>query len=339
MSVRKIAAVVVAVLGSWASAAAADPVLVAAGDIACGTGSSGNCAQQATSELIGPIAPQALVVLGDNQYESGSLSDFTSFYGPTWGRYKGITHPAVGNHEYGTSGAAGYFDYFDGSGATTGPAGDRGKGYYSWDLGSWHLIALNSNCGVVSCAAGSAQEAWLRSDLAAHPASCTLAYMHHPRWSSDDTVGSTPALAPLVSDLYAGHVDLMLAGHAHTYERFGPQDPTGAADPNGIAEIIAWRVPRPSASWSSRSTPPATTSSSCPPRVRRSPTRAAASATAAARLPTPRRRPPRTASSPRPATGPPRCPGTRTPSPTWPATTSTDRRPPAGRTRRSTGAC
>jgi hypothetical protein len=145
----------------------------------------------------------------------------------------------AGNHEYGTSGASGYFDYFNGAGALTGLAGDRSKGYYSWDIGTWHMVALNSNCAEIGgCGAGSPQETWLRSDLTAHRASCTLAYLHHPRWSSDLVVGSTPAVGPLVQALYDHHVDLMLAAHAHTYERFAAQDPAGNADPNGVVEII-----------------------------------------------------------------------------------------------------
>ncbi len=225
------------------SSALADPVVVAAGDIACGSiTTDGNCAQQDTSDLVSPIGPDAVLALGDNQYETASLADFNSYYGPTWGRFKSITRPVAGNHEYRSSGAGGYFDYFDGVGANSGPAGDRGAGYYSWDLGSWHMIALNSEQCVdqSGCAAGSAQEQWLRADLAANPASCTLAYMHHPRWSSDTTVRSTPEVAPLVQALYDYHADLMLTGHAHTYERFGPQDPSGAADTDhGLVEIIA----------------------------------------------------------------------------------------------------
>ena len=103
----------------------------------------------------------------------------------SWGRVKSRIHPVAGNHEYQTAGAAGYFDYFNGVGNATGPAGDRGKGYYSYEIGSWHVIALNSNCAEVGgCGAGSPQEQWLRSDLAAHPSTCTLAYWHHPLFSS-----------------------------------------------------------------------------------------------------------------------------------------------------------
>ena len=231
----------VALILTAAPGARADPVVAAAGDIACGTSSTGLCAQQSTSAVLAQINPTVVLALGDDQYESGSLSDFQSYYGPSWGLFKAITRPAPGNHEYGTAGAAGYFDYFDGPGSATGPAGDRTKGYYSFDVGSWHLVALNSNCASIGgCTAGSPEETWLRSDLASHPASCTLAYMHHPRWSSDAGVGSQPQVAPLVQALYDYHADLMLAGHAHTYERFGPQNPSGGADVTaGLTEIIA----------------------------------------------------------------------------------------------------
>jgi Calcineurin-like phosphoesterase len=226
---------------SVVSTARADPVIAAAGDIACGAGSSEVCAQQATANVIAGIAPTAVVPLGDNQYENGSLSDYQQYYGPSWGKFRAITRPVVGNHEYGTANAAGYFDYFNGVGAVTGPAGPRGKGYYSFDLGGWHVVALNSNCSAVGgCSAGSPEETWLRNDLATHPARCTLAVMHHPRWSSDSWGAQTTEVGPLVQALYDGHTDLMLSGHAHTYERFGRQNPSGAADQTkGLTEIIA----------------------------------------------------------------------------------------------------
>jgi hypothetical protein len=127
--------------------------------------------------------------------------------------------------------AEGYFSYFGAS------AGDPSTGYYSWDLGGWHLIALNSNCVVVSCAAGSAQEKWLAADLAAHPAACTLAYFHHPLFSS--TGAQTAGVKPLWDDLYAAGADLVLNGHAHVYERFAPQTPAGGGSATGITEIVA----------------------------------------------------------------------------------------------------
>src|SRR3954469_1321692 len=156
-------------LATAGAAAAADPTIAAAGDIACspadpffngGLGGPVNCAQQRTSNLL-PGA-NAVLALGDNQYNSGGLSDYLASYDKSWGRFKGVTFPVPGNHEYGTSGAGGYFSYF---GAR---AGSRSKGWYSFDVGTWHIIALNSQCDRLAgaCASGGAQEAWLRNDLA-----------------------------------------------------------------------------------------------------------------------------------------------------------------------------
>ncbi|MEJ7892691.1 MAG: metallophosphoesterase [Solirubrobacteraceae bacterium] len=181
----------------------------------------------------------AVLALGDVQYENATLAEFMGAYDPSWGRVKAITRPAVGNHEYQTPGASGYFDYFDGVGVQSGPAGDRSQGWYSFELDGWHVVVLNSNCTKVGCTAGSPQETWLRADLAAHPTQCTLAAFHHPRFSSDNRVGSTPAVEPLWNALYDAGAEVVLNGHAHTYERFAPQTPTGAADPQrGIREFI-----------------------------------------------------------------------------------------------------
>jgi 3',5'-cyclic AMP phosphodiesterase CpdA len=152
----------------------------------------------------------------------------------------------VGNHEYGTSGASGYFDYFDGVGRPTGQAGDRGKGYYAFDLGAWRLYALNSNCTrpeAPGCGEGSAQLAWLKADLAAHPRRCSLAFMHHPMFTSDTREFDTPAfrhkLRPLWQAFYDHGGDVVLVGHSHFYERYAPQDPQGNPDPaRGIRQFI-----------------------------------------------------------------------------------------------------
>lgn len=195
-------------------------VLLAAGDIAqC---SSGN--DEATAAILDTI-PGTVAVLGDNAYDDGSLVEYTDCYGPSWGRHKARTHPSAGNHEYQTAGAAGYWAYWGAS------AGVAGQGYYSYDLGAWHIVALNSNCAEVSCAAGSAQEQWLRADLAAHPNACTLAYWHHPRFSSGAAHGDNPAVGPLWQALYEAGAELVLNGHEHLYERFAPQTPLGVADP------------------------------------------------------------------------------------------------------------
>jgi hypothetical protein len=223
-----------------AVAAVADPVVAAGGDIACGPADlTLPCQQMATSDLLLQISPSLVLPLGDEQYNTGAYTDFLNFYDPSWGREKLISRPVVGNHEYGTPDAKGYFDYFNGVGVASGPAGDRGTGYYSYDLGAWHLVALNSNCAklVDGCGAGSTEERWLRADLAAHANACTLAYMHHPLWSSNSF--ATPAVQPLVQALYDAGVELLLVGHSHTYERFAPQDASGALDNvRGIREII-----------------------------------------------------------------------------------------------------
>lgn len=219
----------------------ADPVIVAAGDIVCGNNTApGTACQHAqTAALIGTISPQAVLLLGDNQYEDGTFAEYNALYGPTWGQYKAITYPSVGNHEYQTANAAGYFDYFNGVGVQTGRAGDRSKGYYSYDMGAWHLIALNSNCGAVGgCGAGSAQEVWLKADLLAHPNSCTLAYWHHPRFSSG-AHGNDASTQALWAALYAAKADVILAGHDHNYERFAPMTATGVLDnTNGIRSWV-----------------------------------------------------------------------------------------------------
>ena len=241
---------IIAALGlTPGTAVAADPVIAAAGDIACspssqyfngGAGTSTRCRQRYTSDLLVNAGLSAVLTLGDNQYDAAKLSGFRGSYHPSWGRVKPITRPAAGNHEYNTPGAAGYFDYFNGVGAFTGMAGDRNKGYYSFDVGAWHLIALNSSdhCVFVSCGSGSPQERWLRADLATHPASCTLAYWHHPRFNSGHD-GSATFMGSIFKLLHGAGVDVVLGGHAHDYERFAPQDPNGRLDRvRGIRQFV-----------------------------------------------------------------------------------------------------
>lgn len=210
--------------------------VVAAGDISCPPDrepSESRCHQQATSDLALGLAPDAVLTLGDQQYDDGTLEEFERAYTPTWGRLRDITYPAAGNHEYRTQDAAGYYDYF---GDVAGP---RGKGWYSVDIGAWHVVALNSNCSDVGgCKPGSEQEQWLREDLAAHPARCTLAFWHHPRWSlgkyedDDDTDA-------LVRALYDAGAELILSGHDHNYQRFAPRNPDGAPDTvRGIRQFV-----------------------------------------------------------------------------------------------------
>jgi acid phosphatase type 7 len=205
--------------------AAADPVLLGAGDIA----SCESQGDEATARLLDDRRGR-VVTLGDNAYPDGTLSQFNNCYGPSWGRHKDRTRPSAGNHEYNTPQAAGYFDYF---GAR---AGNPSKGYYSYDRGQWHVVVLNSNCWEVSCQVGSAQERWLRADLAAHPAKCTLAYFHYPRFSSS---GNNKNVAPFWSALYEAGAEVVLNGHSHNYERFAPQRPDGTLAPErGIREFV-----------------------------------------------------------------------------------------------------
>ena len=208
-------------------AQAASVVMVGAGDIAhCST-----TTDEATAKLLDGISG-TVFTLGDNVYNSGTSAEFANCYNPTWGRHKTRTKPAVGNHEYLTSGASGYFNYFGAA------AGDPKKGYYSYDRGVWHVIVLNSNCSNVSCAVGSPQEQWLRADLAAHPNKCTLAYFHAPLYSSGQH-GNSTYVRPFWEALYQANADVVLSGHEHDYERFAPQNPYGAFDSaRGIREFV-----------------------------------------------------------------------------------------------------
>ena len=204
--------------------------IVAAGDIACdptqNVGAPKDCDQAATANQIGQLHPTAVLTLGDDQYDNGTLAGFKTVFGPTWGAYRSIMYPAIGNHEYLTAHAAGYFGYFGV------PA------YYSLNLGDWHLISLDSECSYVGgCQVGSAQERWLQADLAAHPSVCTLVYWHEPRWSSGEH-GDATQMSAIWADLVAAHVDVVLSGHNHDYERFVPLNATGQPDPGGVTEFV-----------------------------------------------------------------------------------------------------
>ncbi|MEX1253032.1 MAG: flexitail domain-containing putative surface protein [Dehalococcoidia bacterium] len=218
-----------------ASAGPGDPVLVGAGDIS----TCANNNDETTAALLDSI-PGAVYTLGDHAYNNGTATEFANCYDLTWGRHRARTRPAAGNHDYNTSNATPYYDYFNGTGNFTGPAGDRDKGYYSYDLGDWHIIVINSNCSAIGgCQAGSTQEQWLRADLAANATTCTLAYWHHPRFSSSAVHGNHAFMQPVWQALYDYGADVVLSGHDHNYERFAPQDPTGAADPTrGIREFV-----------------------------------------------------------------------------------------------------
>ncbi|MEA2374603.1 MAG: hypothetical protein QOD53_1066 [Thermoleophilaceae bacterium] len=237
-----------------------DPVIGAAGDIACDPADSGynggagmvdRCQQRATSNLVVGTGLSGVLTLGDEQYDDATLSKFQQVYAGTWGRANNLAHPGIGNHEYLTSGAKGYFDYFNGTGNQSGPAGDRDKGYYSFNLGTWHVVALNSNCSIVSCSSGSAQDQWLKADLASNKNACTLAFWHHPRFSSGQA-GSISSTGTLFQDLYNANADLVLTGHDHTYERFAPQTPGAVADSaRGIREFVVGTGGKSLFDWSS----------------------------------------------------------------------------------------
>ena len=204
-------------------------VLVGAGDIA----SCASTGKEATAALLDRI-PGVVITIGDNAYPDGSTADFRRCYDPSWGRHKARTRPTPGDHDYDTPGASGYFDYFGAA------AGDRGKGYYSYELGEWHIVALNS---VIANGPTSEQVRWLRADLAASTKRCTLAYFHHPRFFS--SISTTPGGG--VNDyerafwdvLYQAGAAIVLNGDQHHYERFAPQTPDGLLDfATGIREFV-----------------------------------------------------------------------------------------------------
>jgi hypothetical protein len=200
------------------------PVLVGAGDIA----DCNRLGDDATANQLDGI-PGTVVALGDNAYPNGRTQDFANCYDPTWGRHKTRTWPTPGNHEYDSSAtAAPYFAYF-GSRAGTAP-----NGYYSYDVGTWHVVVLNDN---VAMTANSAQVQWLRADLNGRRNQCVLAYWHRPRYSSG-SAGNTSGTQALWQALADSAADIVLWGHDHTYERFAPMDATGAASPTGIRAFV-----------------------------------------------------------------------------------------------------
>jgi Calcineurin-like phosphoesterase len=224
-------------------------IIGAAGDIACPPGRRRHaCGMVGTAKVLKAIRPDAVLTLGDHQYPSGSLPDFKASYADTWGAYRDITFPVPGNHEYETPDARGYFAYFGNR------AGEPDKGYYSYDLGAWHLIALNSECHQIGgCGDSDPQARWLRQDLEAHQRQCALAYWHRPRFSSGPH-GNHRDLDALWRILAAARADVVLAGHDHDYERFTPMNADGKADPKGVTQFVAgtggrshyqFRTPKP----------------------------------------------------------------------------------------------
>jgi hypothetical protein len=208
-------------------------VFVGAGDIASCT----RVRDEETANLLDTI-PGTVYTVGDNAYPSGTLAEYNNCYEPNWGRHKARTRPAIGNHEYDTAGGAGHYSYF---GAAASPLDSNCtsncKGYYSYDLGAWHIIVLNSNCALIGgCSPTSPQGQWLQADLAANPRACTLAIMHHPLFSS---INGSSSVRTLWEQLYAAGADVVLGGHMHNYERFALQNPNGVADPGrGIRGFV-----------------------------------------------------------------------------------------------------
>lgn len=223
--------VAVAVFRPWEQAAEepAAVTVLAAGDIA-------RCSDEGderTAELIDGEPAATVLALGDLAYNDGTAEEFEECYDPTWGRFASRTYPVPGNHEYRTDDAAPYFDYFGDR------AGEPGKGWYSFGLGEWHVVALNSNCDEVGCDAGSEQERWLRADLEASASRCTLAFWHAPRFSSEAKHGGTRSVEDLWQVLLDHDVELLLSGHAHLYERTAPLDAEGAVDESaGVRQFV-----------------------------------------------------------------------------------------------------
>ena len=214
-----------------AAALLGDPTLAAAGDI-IGNCTGSSCGYQQTAKVVTSLNPTTVLALGDVSNRSGSASDYTIRFNSSWGVFKAKVRPVPGNHDYGAPGAVNFFNYF-------GAAAQPPRGYYSYDVGTWHIIAINSNCSQVGgCQAGSAQEKWLRNNLAQHPAACTLAFWHHPRYSSGHD-GDNAFMKPIFQDLYNARADVVLSGHSHDYERFAPQNNASQLDTaNGIRQFV-----------------------------------------------------------------------------------------------------
>lgn len=202
--------------------------VVAVGDI--GYCDGGNDERVA---ILADRLPGTILLLGDIAYPSGRAVDFEECFDPAWMNLRERFLPVPGNHEYESEGAGPYFAAFGDL------AGTPGEGWYSTELGAWHVVALNSNCAAVGCDSSSSQARWLRDDLAAHPATCTLAFTHVPRWSSG-VHGNAEEMADLWAILHEAGVDVMVTGHDHDYERLAPMDAAGSADPDaGVRQFVA----------------------------------------------------------------------------------------------------
>lgn len=231
-----IALTAVAILSIASVANADDPKIAAVGDIACPATSpvtATKCRHAAVAKAIARSKPDSFWILGDIQYPYGSLADFKSSFDPTFKRFKSIWRPSPGNHEYYTPGASGYYDYFGKA------AGRNRRGYYSFNLGKWHIVSLNTNCDVIDCGPTSRQAKWLSKDLNRYPRLCTAAFFHHPLYSSGHGHGNISFAKPLWKILQGHRVEVALAGHDHDFEAFTRQDWNGKRDrKRGIAEFV-----------------------------------------------------------------------------------------------------
>jgi acid phosphatase type 7 len=218
-----------------AAAAAAKPaqvVVVAVGDISCTPGAkrtATTCRDGRTAKLTAALDPDAVLALGDLQYERGSLHGFRHAYADTWGKLLGKTYPIPGNHEYKTADARGYYTYFAGR-------QPGAPGYYAFDLGGWRVYALNSNCGVIDCAK---EYEWLEDDLTANPRTCSLFTMHHPRFSSGLEHGANRTMSRFFRIAVTHDVEMVLAGHDHDYERFHRMKADGTRDRDGVLSFVS----------------------------------------------------------------------------------------------------
>jgi acid phosphatase type 7 len=208
-------------------------VLVGAGDIA-GCNSNGD---EITAKLVTGVLKEnvsaSVFTLGDNVYPNGTSQEFADCYNPSWGTFKARTRPVPGNHDYNTTNATGYYGYYGAK------AGDPNKGYYSYNLGAWHIAVVNSNCAAIGgCEAGSVQEKWLRSDIKASANKCQIVMWHHPRFSSGLEHGNAEFMADIWKAATENGVELVLSGHEHTYERFAPMNAAGEADASGTTEFV-----------------------------------------------------------------------------------------------------